>query len=1132
MVTLNTDTQSVKGDTVSIPTFGEAYEQTHYGDISHLRTQDARYRAIEYCDDYLDLPYTKAPHFLDERSYVKDKCAVYDTSQPFTADSGRRAYADRVRHAREHDYYLHPRSINPGRTGLGAKDVAGLIVSIMECDDKSIAAQIAQTDAFEAWAGRTIYSLGVLSGDTRPSARAAVERMHTTTHRITLLPGKSLQLYVAHPAFIDPSTAREIHRHQVALFAADACTANPDRRMRRPSTIATRTTDDGAIEYRVQTTLRASHTPITGDDYLALLRAYAAHRGVDVEREYIGQVASQRGIDGERGGDFDGTLIDGGRLDPSMMVRDADRTRMSLATLAKMIPDGGRVDAFVRDNEGRPTAAIYRNGDWLSIVDFSVLKKWWCNVGDVGVEDTSLHLDGVSASPSEAASGEVAGTAENVSDRESLHAGTNPPLSIYIEKESEVSASLKITTLTHSQLDRGRYLPRRSLSRRLTALRAPKGTGKTELMAWLVECVIASGGSVLALAHLRTLVDSLSARCRLPHYQGHHPLTYQPIDPRDGGTLTITADSLHKIPMLASGGGLTRYSLIIIDEVQQLVRHLYGGTLRGGGSVIAYYRLRDLLAAADRVVIADADLDQLGLHAIRDLMGIDDGEIEIITAKVDQGWRYKVSGSRAVWLDAVAAAWVDRQRLSVPIQSKRMAHVLADLFRDLCPDRKVLLVTRDTITDLKAQAGKGEFARWLNERITDYDALIYTPTIGTGYSIDVQDHFDAIYGLGFGQVGTAQDLCQMLHRVRHPRSPVINVCASPQGHEYPRRYASIKRGLIGLTERTISLSESRNLHTLGSIVARDGKVTFEPRYPEHFALYCRVVAYTRSWGGAMGVSQLSSLYRYAKEHDIACAEWVPDGSLDKMGGKYKAAKQRYLAERAKLIAEAELLDDYIMECDKWEPANREEELSLERTVVDRFYGQSDERTIRNDDEGRHRAVCRRYGRLRMLVECPLALKNMDWMDSRGGSVAHMQHNEARTAITSKLMERFGVDPAALIEAAAAGKDYTWVTPKTDTLRDYLDTRAAALALCDVSIPKDWQRNPRRLFVDLISNYFKAPLTRSQPRGEEGRDTAYTLDGDELAALHRDSNKWVDDKLASVVIDDTPSEELQALLAAL
>ena len=52
------------------------------------------------------------------------------------------------------------------------------------------------------------------------------------------------------------------------------------------------------------------------------------------------------------------------------------------------------------------------------------------------------------------------------------------------------------------------------------------------------------------------------------------------------------------------------------------------------------------------------------------------------------------------------------------------------------------------------------------------------------------------------------------------------------------------------------------------------------------------------------------------------------------------------------------------------------------------------------------------------------------------------------------------------------------------------------------------------------------------RRDGGRAYAYTLDGDELAALHRDSNKWVGDKMSSVVIDDTPSEELQALLAAL
>lgn len=86
-------------------------------------------------------------------------------------------------------------------------------------------------------------------------------------------------------------------------------------------------------------------------------------------------------------------------------------------------------------------------------------------------------------------------------------------------------------------------------------------------------------------------------------------------------------------------------------------------------------------------------------------------------------------------------------------------------------------VTRNIeIVNINSKMKKSEkqlLFRKTNETWNKYDCLIYTPSLITGVSFDIEDHFDSIYMyLCYESVGCLEIL-QMLHRVRKPKDKKI-----------------------------------------------------------------------------------------------------------------------------------------------------------------------------------------------------------------------------------------------------------------------------------------------------------------------------------------------------------------------
>jgi hypothetical protein len=311
----------------------------------------------------------------------------------------------------------------------------------------------------------------------------------------------------------------------------------------------------------------------------------------------------------------------------------------------------------------------------------------------------------------------------------------------------------------------------------IIALRSAKGTGKTNLIADLV----ADGDSTLALGHRIVLMRNLCRRLGV-NYRGDLDRLKGEFINGDGYTLriggcvdgTLLAIDLEKF----------RGCDLILDEFVQLMRHLLTSSTcnKEGARPVLLARFTQLVQAAKRVIVADADLDKPCLDYLAQLRGegsplwllVNDAKVEPWPVTFIEA--PDASAITARLMADVAAG----QRVFIATDSKAGSQRLDRLINDLEAARlKVLLLNSDT------SSGELEKAVIMdpNTTITDYPVVIATPSMGTGVSIEVH-HFDQVYGLFWGASSTDADMSQALARVRHP-IPRVVWCAK-QGRNFSK----------------------------------------------------------------------------------------------------------------------------------------------------------------------------------------------------------------------------------------------------------------------------------------------------------------------------------------------------------
>jgi len=288
----------------------------------------------------------------------------------------------------------------------------------------------------------------------------------------------------------------------------------------------------------------------------------------------------------------------------------------------------------------------------------------------------------------------------------------------------------------------------------IVVIRSAKGTGKTQWLAEAAKCY----PRVLSVGHRVSLVRQSAARLNLtPYYEDGKWITNAP-------RVATTIHSLDKIETDAP------YDLVIIDEIEQVLKAIVNDRNLKSRKVSAVGALMEHLRKARLIILADADVGEATLTFIN-------------TAFPDQPIAYVENEYAHRAIDHLvllpspedvlqkSLEWYETNAWKIALACNTRADAdRAELFyRQYAPGARILKITAET------SENNNETLERINDILKDVDVFIYSPSVGTGVSIDVGGF--ALFGIarnGVG-VGDVDDFRQQLGRIRNPLEREINV---------------------------------------------------------------------------------------------------------------------------------------------------------------------------------------------------------------------------------------------------------------------------------------------------------------------------------------------------------------------
>ena len=317
-----------------------------------------------------------------------------------------------------------------------------------------------------------------------------------------------------------------------------------------------------------------------------------------------------------------------------------------------------------------------------------------------------------------------------------------------------------------------RYLPELDITpqTKLVGIKSPKGTGKTKALSKIVTRAIASGQKILVIGHRVQLVKELCQRFGLQYIT-------EIKDPNAVSGYGLCIDSLHSSSQAKFNPQDWLDSLIIIDEVEQVLWHaLNSSTCKERRvEILKCFKslIQNVLANQGQIYVADADLSDMALDYLISLSGIElKPYIVKNTGQSDRqvSWKvYNYGGKSPKKLVSNLTTYIQQggkpfvclsaQKLT----SKWSTQTLEAYLNQKFPQKKILRIDSESLADSNHPA-YGCIAK-LEQVLWQYDVVVASPSIETGISIDLKDHFTSVWAIAQG-IQAENAVRQTLSRLR------------------------------------------------------------------------------------------------------------------------------------------------------------------------------------------------------------------------------------------------------------------------------------------------------------------------------------------------------------------------------
>lgn len=309
-------------------------------------------------------------------------------------------------------------------------------------------------------------------------------------------------------------------------------------------------------------------------------------------------------------------------------------------------------------------------------------------------------------------------------------------------------------------------------------VKAPMAAGKTKNIGRpLAEWANENGHNMLAICHRVSLVTELANRLELTHYDDVSAATAY--------AATGLATCLPSITKPDHASLINTANIVFIDEVAQVLRFIESEkacSTKYADNQGVYERLREIVAKADCVVVADAGVDRRTIEFLESCRPDERFRVIEVMPPKDAG----ITGHYGYGTDAVTNAVSEALaelaaggKPWVAVESIDRAKALEHFFKAAMPGKRIMAIHADN-KDNKAQRN---FLIDADRESRRYDIVIASPVIGSGLSIEHKPKHDdkgnvtetvpdsekftlGVY-IGGGHRTTPADAAQQMRRVRY-----------------------------------------------------------------------------------------------------------------------------------------------------------------------------------------------------------------------------------------------------------------------------------------------------------------------------------------------------------------------------
>ena len=303
----------------------------------------------------------------------------------------------------------------------------------------------------------------------------------------------------------------------------------------------------------------------------------------------------------------------------------------------------------------------------------------------------------------------------------------------------------------------------------LVCIKSSKGTGKTTALRSFLASPSQADRKVLVITHRIQLGRSICNDLGLPWVS---QIKDNPKLATSGYGLCI--DSLYATSQANFMPEDWHNSIVILDEVEQVMWHALNSPTCANARVKILATLKELiqivLSSGGVVIAQDADLSNISIDYLLSFLDepiepwvlLNQWQSDRLTHT--QFYDTKNPSSLILKMEQVIETGpiyvcLDSQKVIGRWSSRNLETYFADRF----PEKRVLRVDSETVIDpLHPAYG---IASNINAVMQNYDIVLATPTIGTGVSIDIKNHFVAVFGI-FNGVMSDTESRQALSRVR------------------------------------------------------------------------------------------------------------------------------------------------------------------------------------------------------------------------------------------------------------------------------------------------------------------------------------------------------------------------------